>query len=298
MEYTQATYNNGLGYSQSINNINTPGGNTTVIQNSDIAGNNEIITSHQDVLGNYSQTYQSNNTIPQVGPVDIQGPAVAARTYGSPPRVVGLPPNTPLSPASPPLHGAAVTGSFEPYGPPLAGRALKLTSSPSRKPVTTTRTNFFAGVTEELISDPMGPPVPFPGETVAVTTTSGVGVFTKVHNRIDPVMGIHETYVNQKNPVRTYTTTVYEDGDIPRTYTTTFEDQPALPPTVTATTTTTFGAQHSTIVESGPNGVIEHVTSSPVSVHRSAVVMSPSAMTKVTTTRTGLHGIETSMGYI
>ena len=292
MQYSQTSFSNGLGYSQSINNINTPVGNTTVIQNSDIAGNNEVITTHQDPLGNYSQSYQSNASLPPPGPIDA--PLVGSRTYGSPVRPVTIP----AAPLSPPVHGAAVNGAYDIYGPPIPARTLKLTSSPSRKPVTTTRTNFMAGVTEELISDPLGPPMPFPGETVAVTTTSGLGLFTKAHHRVDPVMGVHETYVNQKNPVRTYTTTVYEDGDVPRTYTTTFEDQPALPPTVTQTTTTTYGAQHSTVVEAGPNGVVEHITSSPVSIHRSQLMMSPTSMTKVTTTRTGLHGIETSMGYI
>lgn len=301
MEYTTSTYNSGLGYSQSINNIATPAGNTTVIQNSDILGNNQVITTHQDSLGHYSQEYATHGGMGPPSPVDVA--SVHSRTYGSPPRAI-ITNRSIVHPHSPVVtHQPAVNVGYDVYHPAPPLSSLKLTSSPCRKPITTTRTNFMAGMTEELMSDPMGPPPPFPGETVAVTTTSGVGCFTKACTRIDPISGYQETYVNQKNPVRTYTTTVYEDGDVPRTYTTTFEDQPALPPvpTITSTSTTTFAAHQSTVLEPLPGGeVIEqhHLTSSPVSVHRTAVMMSPARMTKVTTTRSGLHGVQTTMGYI
>jgi hypothetical protein len=183
---------------------------------------------------------------------------------------------------------------------------LKMTSSPLKKPITTTRTNFAMGLTttEELASDPYGGvPLPMPGETVAVTRTSGLrGVSS--HTHVDSFGGVSSVLREAKSPVRTYTTTIYEDGDVPRTYTTTFEDQPALAPArVQTTSTTTFGGVQNSFVSErhdafGASHVSEHRTVSPVREHRTMTTVSPGRCTKVTATRTGFGGVHTAMGYI
>jgi len=286
-------YTNGPGYHQSVHSQESPLGKVTTMRSTGLGGTH-IASTHEAPL-TYSRTQFDEVMPPSPGHV-----TTVKHSHGSPGRMVTTstisPPHSPVRT----VHHASIGGA-----PGIS--MLKMTSSPLKKPVTTTRTNFQMGMTttEELATDPYGGiPMPLPGETYAVTRTSGFGGAVSSHTHVDAFGGSTSVLRENKSPVRTYTTTIYEDGDIPRTYTTTFEDQPALaPPRVhTTSSTTTFGMQNSYVSEHrdafGGSQVQEHLTSSPVSEHRTTTTVSPGRCTKVTSTRAGYGGVHTSMGYI
>lgn len=289
-------YTNQSGYHHSVHSTESPMGKVTEMRTTGHGlglGPTTHIASQQHPLS-YSRTHIEYVAPPSPGHMVT---SMVKHSHGSPGRMISTmsPPLSPVRTA----HLGSIGGA-----PGIS--MLKMTSSPQKKNLTTTRTNFQMGMTttEELASDPYGGvPIPMPGETVAVTRTSGFGgVSAQTH--IDSFGGATSVLRENKSPVRTYTTTIYEDGEIPRTYTTTFEDQPALaPPRVhTTNSTTTFGVQNSYVSEHrdafGGSQVHEHHTTSPVSEHRTTTTVSPGRCTKVTSTRAGFGGVHTQMGYI
>lgn len=221
--YTSSTYNDAAGYTRSVRTNISPGGKETVMQSTGIGGTYIQRQVESPALApapipEYTRTYTSGAPISPGRVVETHlntpGGMTHAHITNSPGTVV----ETRID-APPGIHTSTVTMS-----PVRSTGMLRMTSSPMRKPVTTTRTHFEPGftVTEELPTNPHVSPTPLPGETIAVTHATGrEGIHTRT---MDGIGGFTETIANRKSPVRTYTTTIYEEGEPPRTYTTTFQD--------------------------------------------------------------------------
>lgn len=239
--YTASSYNDGIGYSRTLRSEITPEGQETIMTSSGIGGTyirRQVDAPVPVAIAPPVQEYTTAYSHGSISPgrvvethVDSPGGYVSTHINHSPPTVVEARMDTG------PIVETSMIGMSPVRTPSMMPSMLRMTSSPMRKPVTTTRTCFEPGytMTEELPSNPHAPPIPLPGETIAVTVATGrEGIHTRV---VDDFGVFTETVANRKSPVRTYTTTIYEEGEPPRTYTTTFQDPmlaPQAPPVVAA----------------------------------------------------------------
>lgn len=272
--YTSSTYNN-AGYSRTVQTDITPTAKETLIQSTGIGGTylrREVEAAPPAPIPNYTRTYTSATAITpgRVVETHIGSPVRPARVVThthSPAHFTHTETHSPGAVVenyvehSPVVHTSSITMS----PPRPIPSMLRMTSSPLRKPITTTRTHFEPGytLTEELPTNPHAPPIPLPGETIAVTHATGrEGIHTR---STDGFGAFTETVANRKSPVRTYTTTIYEEGELPRTYTTTFQD-----PVAVAQHSVAFAGNH-TFVSSTEAAPLPPAPLAPAPVHHSRV---------------------------
>lgn len=270
MQRYTATVNDGLGYSRTVRTDYSPARKETVTHSTGIGGTyvrREVEATAPPIpapapIPNYTRTYTSATAITpgRVVETHVHSPVRVATTHVA--HSPGSVTETRMD-MGPIIETSAITMS----PPRPMGSMLRMTSSPMRKPVTTTRTHFEPGftMTEELPTNPFAPPIPLPGETIAVTHAVGrEGIHTRT---MDGLGGYTETVANRKSPVRTYTTTIYEEGEIPRTYTTTFKD-PLGPPVVGIQTVNSarFAGSHTFISSEEP------IHPAPVTHHAATTV--------------------------
>lgn len=222
--YTTSAYNDGPKLNRTIRTEITPMGQETLVASGGITGTyvrREIDAPVTAIIAPPVQEYATAFSQGTLSPGRVVGTHIESPGGYLPGHLNHSPPTVVEARLE---EGPMVETSMLTMSPVRTPSMLRMTSSPMRKPLTTTRTCFEPGftVTEELPSNPHAPPIPLPGETIAVTVATGrEGIHTRT---VDDFGVFTETVANRKSPVRTYTTTIYEEGEPPRTYTTTFQD--------------------------------------------------------------------------